>query len=122
LRRITVARPDKLTPLVLATNDLTTTATVIAQHYKDRWNIELFFKWMKQHLQIKRFFGCNENAVKTQVLCALIVYLLLSLYRKAHAKQPPHSGCSWPNYATRCSSAPPSSRALTDDARNSDLK
>jgi IS4 transposase len=86
LRRITVARPDKLTPLVLATNDLTTTATVIAQHYKDRWNIELFFKWMKQHLQIKRFFGCNENAVKTQVLCALIVYLLLSLYRKAHAK------------------------------------
>lgn len=85
LRRITIARPDKPTPLVLATNDLTSAATAIAQHYKDRWNIELFFKWMKQHLQIKRFFGCSPNAVKIQILCALITYLLLSLYRKANA-------------------------------------
>lgn len=84
LRRVTVARPDKATPLILATNDLDSPATRIAQHYKDRWGVELFFKWIKQHLKIKQTFGCSENAVKIQILCALIAYLLLTLYRKAH--------------------------------------
>lgn len=84
LRRITVARPDAAKPLVLATNDLETSASTIAQHYKDRWNIELFFKWIKQHLKVKQLFGRSENAVKIQILCALIAYLLLALYRKAH--------------------------------------
>lgn len=84
LRRVTVARPDKATPLILATNDLDSPATSIAQHYKDRWGVELFFKWIKQHLKIKQTFGCSENAVKIQILCALIAYLLLTLYRKTH--------------------------------------
>lgn len=83
LRRITVARPDHDRPLVLATNDLTSTASAIALRYKDRWGIELFFKWMKQHLKIKSFLGRNENSVRIQILTALITYLLLAIYRKA---------------------------------------
>jgi hypothetical protein len=84
LRRVVVARPGHEQPLVLATNDLDSRATTIAQHYKQRWHIELFFKWIKQHLKIKRFLGRSENAVRIQILCALIAYLLLALYRQAH--------------------------------------
>lgn len=83
LRRVTVARPGKA-PLVLATNDLRQSALQIAQCYKDRWGIELFFKWVKQHLEIKRFLGRSENAVRLQVLTALITYLLVALYRDKH--------------------------------------
>lgn len=83
LRRITVARPDHDRPLVLATNDLEGSASSIARRYKDRWGIELFFKWIKQHLKIKSFFGRNENAVRIQILTALITYLLLAVYRRA---------------------------------------
>lgn len=79
LRRITVARPDKDRPLILATNDLTSSALAIAQQYKERWGIELFFKWVKQHLKIKQFLGRSENAVRIQVLTALIGHLLLVL-------------------------------------------
>lgn len=84
LRRITIARPDKERPLVLATNDLNSPAQVIGQHYKDRWQIELFFKWIKQHLNIKHFLGRSENAVRIQILTALIAYLLLALYKRTH--------------------------------------
>ena len=84
LRRIVVPRDDHPQPLVLATNDLVSPATTIARLYKDRWQIELFFKWIKQHLKIKRFLGRSENAVRLQILCALIAYVLLALYRKAH--------------------------------------
>ena len=84
LRRIVVARPQHDTPLVLATNDLRSSALTIARRYQDRWQIELFFKWIKQHLKIKRFFGRSENAVRIQILTALITYLLLALYRRAH--------------------------------------
>ena len=83
LRRITVARPDHDRPLVLATNDLVSPASAIALRYKDRWGIELFFKWIKQHLKIKSFLGHNENSVRIQIITALITYLLLSIYRKA---------------------------------------
>jgi putative transposase len=83
LRRLEIAR-DNDTPLVLATNDLDSPAADIAQHYKDRWQVELFFKWIKQHLNIKRFLGDSENAVKIQILTALIAYLLLVLHRQAH--------------------------------------
>jgi len=85
LRRITIARADKPTPLVLATNDMNSTALEIAQHYKDRWGIELFFKWIKQHLKIKKFIGRSENAVRIQVLTALISYLLIALYKQRNA-------------------------------------
>jgi putative transposase len=84
LRCVTVARPNKATPLILATNDLTSPAAKIAQHYKDRWGIELFFKWIKQHLKIKKFLGRTENAVRIQILTALISYLLVALYRQRH--------------------------------------
>jgi len=84
LRRVVIARPGHATPLVLATNDLTSPARDIARRYKDRWQIELFFKWIKQHLKVKRFLGRSENAVKIQILTALITYLLLALYKHAH--------------------------------------
>lgn len=82
LRRIVVARPEHDRPLVLATNDLRANASAIAQRYKDRWQIELFFKWIKQHLKIKRFLGRSENAVRIQIFCALISYLLLMLHHR----------------------------------------
>ena len=85
LRRITLARPDKAA-LVLATNDLSADAQAIAAHYKARWQIELYFKWIKQHLRIKQFVGRSQNAVRIQVLTALIAYLLLVLYRQCHDK------------------------------------
>lgn len=84
LRCITIERPGKPTPLVLATNDLTSAALEIAQRYKERWGIELFFKWIKQHLKIKQFFGRTENAVRIQLLTALISYLLVALYKQTH--------------------------------------
>jgi IS4 transposase len=84
LRCVTIARPDKPTPLVLATNDLVASAAEIAQRYKERWAIELFFKWIKQHLKIKSFLGRTENAVRIQILTALISYLLVALYKQRH--------------------------------------
>lgn len=84
LRYISIARQNKSTPLVLATNDLHSPALEIAQRYQDRWQIELFFKWIKQHLKIKQFLGCSENAVRIQILTALISYLLVVLYKQAH--------------------------------------
>ncbi|HEU4604102.1 MAG TPA: IS4 family transposase [Steroidobacteraceae bacterium] len=83
IRRIKVAREGK-PPLVLATNDLKSSAMKIAEAYRSRWQIELFFKWMKQHLRIKSFLGRSERAVRTQVLTALITYLLVALYAKIH--------------------------------------
>lgn len=84
LRRIVLSRPEKAKPLVLATNDLLSPASDIARLYKQRWDIELFFKWIKQHLKIKSFFGRSENAVRIQLLTALISYLLLAIYRQTH--------------------------------------
>jgi putative transposase len=82
LRRIEVAREDKA-PLILATNDLKSSALRIAERYRARWQIELFFKWIKQHLRIKGLVGRSENAVRTQLLSALIAYLLCLLDAKA---------------------------------------
>jgi putative transposase len=83
IRRVEVARADGA-PLRLVTNDLGSPASEIAQLYKDRWKIELLFKWIKQHLQVKRFLGRSENAVRIQLLVALIVYLLVLLYKNKH--------------------------------------
>lgn len=84
LRRIEVIRDGKQTPLILATNDVTSSALEIAQRYKERWAIELFFKWLKQHLKIKQFFGRTENAVRIQILTALTSYLLVAIYHALH--------------------------------------
>jgi putative transposase len=83
LRRIEVAREHDH-PLVLATNDFKSSALHIAERYRARWQIELFFKWIKQHLRIKRFLGKTESAVRIQILTALIAYLLLALYKRAN--------------------------------------
>jgi IS4 transposase len=82
LRRITVDRPDKDTPLILITNSWKLPPEAIAELYKQRWGIELFFKWIKQNLRIKKFMGRSENAVRTQLWTALICYLLLQLYQR----------------------------------------
>lgn len=86
LRRIVVARPDKQSNLVIATNDTSRPASEIALLYKQRWGIELFFKWLKQNLKIKQFLGRSENAVHIQIYTALITYLLVYLsHRKAQS-------------------------------------
>lgn len=79
LRRIRFKRVEDGKELVFISNDLHSSAEEIADLYKQRWQIELFFKWIKQNLKIKRFLGTSENAVRIQVLVALISYLLLRL-------------------------------------------
>ena len=64
------------------TNNFELPALMIAQLYKCRWQVELFFKWVKQHLRIKAFFGTNENAVKTQIWIAISVYVLVAIVKK----------------------------------------
>ena len=82
LRRIEVKRDGK-EPLVLVTNDFKRSDEEIAELYKQRWQIELFFKWIKQNLKIKKFLGRSENAIKTQICIALISYLLLKVVSEA---------------------------------------
>ena len=80
LRRIEVLR-DNGEKIVLVTNDLKASAFKIAELYRQRWEIELFFKWIKQHLKVKKFLGESENAVRVQLLTALIAYLLVALHK-----------------------------------------
>ncbi len=82
LRRVTVERLDKDTPLILVTNNFELPAEEIAELYKKRWGIELFFKWIKQNLKIKKYLGRSENAVRIQIYAALISYLLLKLFQQ----------------------------------------
>jgi len=79
LRRVTFVRAEDQKELVFITNDVSRSAVEIAALYKQRWEIELFFKWIKQNLKIKRFISQNRNGVMIQVLIALISYLLLKL-------------------------------------------
>ena len=82
LRRIRFKDPESGKTLVFLTNDTTLPATTIAALYKSRWQVELFFKWIKQHLRIKRFIGNSENAVKTQIWCAVATYVLIAIVKK----------------------------------------
>jgi IS4 transposase len=68
--------------LVFLTNNFTLPVLTIAQIYKQSWQVELFFKWIKQHLRIKAFYGTSENAVKTQIWIAVSVYVLVAIVRK----------------------------------------
>ena len=68
--------------LIFLTNNTALPAQVIAQLYKNRWQVELFFKWIKQHLRIKTFLGTSENAVKTQVWCAIATCVLIAIVKK----------------------------------------
>jgi hypothetical protein len=82
LRRISYRDPEEDKSLVFLTNNFDLPALTIAQLYKGRWGIELFFKWVKQNLRIKHFFGTTQNAVKTQVWTAICVYVLVAILRK----------------------------------------
>jgi Transposase DDE domain/Domain of unknown function (DUF4372) len=82
LRRIRYRDPLSGKRLVFLTNDFDLPATTIAALYKSRWQIELFFKWIKQHLRIKSFYGTNQNAVKAQIWIAVSVYLLVAIVKK----------------------------------------
>jgi hypothetical protein len=82
IRRIRFKDPDSGKTLVFLTNNTALPALTIAALYKSRWQIELFFKWIKQHLRIKRFLATSENAVKTQIWCAIATYVLIAIIKK----------------------------------------
>ena len=82
LRRIRFVDPDTGKKLVFLTNHLEVPAITVAALYKNRWQIELFFRWIKQHLRIKHFFGTSPNAVKTQVWIAVSIYVLIAILHK----------------------------------------
>jgi hypothetical protein len=82
LRRIKYYDAEKKKRLVFLTNNFLLPAVTIADIYRCRWQVELFFKWIKQHLRIKAFYGTSENAVKTQIWIAISVYVLVAIVRK----------------------------------------
>lgn len=82
LRRIRFKDAEKGKTLIFLTNNMTLSALTISTLYKNRWQIELFFKWIKQHLRIKRFYGTSENAVKTQIWVAVSMYVLIAIIKK----------------------------------------
>jgi len=82
LRRIKFKDPETDKRLVFLTNNFALPATTICALYKCRWQVELFFKWIKQHLRIKKFYGTSENAVKSQIWIAISVYVLVAIVKK----------------------------------------
>ena len=82
LRRIRFKDPQTGKTLVFLTNNFTLSAATICALYKARWQVELFFKWIKQHLRIKKFYGNSENAVKSQIWIAVSVYVLVAIVKK----------------------------------------
>ena len=83
LRRIRFKDPESGKTLVFLTNNTSLPPLTLAALYKSRWPVELFFKWIKQHLRIKRFLGTSENAVKTQIWCAVSTYVPIAIVKKA---------------------------------------
>ena len=84
LRRVSFRDESQARTLVFLTNNFTLTAETIAALYKSRWEIELFFKWIKQNLRVKSFYGTSPNAVKTQIWVAMIVYLMLAILKQRY--------------------------------------
>ena len=82
LRRIHYFDAEKQLRLIFLTNNFQLQALTIAQLYRARWQVELFFRWIKQHLRIRAFYGTSENAVKTQVWVAISVYELVAIVKK----------------------------------------
>jgi transposase len=82
LRRVRYKDPETGKTLIFLTNQFTFPALTVCALYKQRWQVELFFKWIKQHLRIKRFYGTSENAVKTQIWIAVSVYVLVAIVKK----------------------------------------
>ena len=82
LRRVRFKDPESGKMLVFLTNNTTLPASTIAALYKSRWQVELFFKWIRQHLRIKKFYGTSQNAVKSQIWCAIATYVLIAIVKK----------------------------------------
>jgi hypothetical protein len=82
LRRIRFFDPQQERRLVFLTNNFTLPPLTVAQLYRSRWQVELFFKWIKQHLRIKKFYGTSENALKTQIWIAISIYVLVAIVKK----------------------------------------
>ncbi len=82
LRRIRFKDPESGRTLIFLTNNTGLPALTICTLYKSRWQVEMFFKWIKQHLRIKRFLGTSENAVKTQIWSAVAIYVLIAIVKK----------------------------------------
>ena len=82
MRRVRFFDEENNHNLILLTNNFTIPALTIAEFYKWRWHVELFFKWIKQHLRIKAFYGTSENAVKTQIWIAITTYVLIAILKK----------------------------------------
>jgi len=82
LRRIHYFDPEKESRLIFLTNNFPLPALVIAQLYRSRWQVELFFRWIKQHLRIKTFYGTSDNAVKIQIWVAISIYILVAIMKK----------------------------------------
>ena len=82
LRRVRFVDSENNRNFIFLTNNFALPALTIAQLYKSRWRVELFFKWIKQHLRIKAFYGSSENAVKTQIWIAVATYVLIAILKK----------------------------------------
>lgn len=82
MRKIRLLDPESQVMLVLLTNSFSLSAETIALLYRQRWRVELFFKWIKQHLRLRAFYGRSENAVRCQIWCALCAYLLVAILKK----------------------------------------
>ena len=82
LRRIKYFDAEKGRSFIFLTNQFTLPALTIAELYRYRWRVEIFFKWIKQHLRIKKFYGTSENAVKTQIWIAISAYVLVAIMKK----------------------------------------
>lgn len=79
LRKVEKHDPEDGSTYIFLTNNLTASSELIAEFYRNRWSVELFFKWIKQHLKIKKFWGSSENAVRIQIYCAIITYCLVAI-------------------------------------------
>jgi IS4 transposase len=82
LRRIRIYDAQNKITLVLLTNQFDLPAAIIGELYRKRWQVELFFKWIKQHLRIRSFYGRSENAVRSQIWSAICAYLLVAIAKK----------------------------------------
>lgn len=81
LRKLIIEDPEDDTQYIFLTNNLEASAELISSLYRNRWSVELFFKWLKQHLRIKKFWGTSENAVLIQIYCAIITYCLVAIVK-----------------------------------------
>jgi len=117
LRRVHYVDPDTGQHLVFLTNHVTLPALTIAHLYRARWQVELFFKWIKQHLRIKAFYGTSPNAVKTQIWIAIAVYVLVAIVKKRLALDVTLHQCLQVLSVTLFEKQPISSALFTDHAQ-----